>query len=56
MNYLTIILQSLGAGLALTVITGAFGVLTWGQLLGLLVVLSFGFSFFFARELFGRNR
>ena len=56
MNYLTIILQSLGAGLMLTVIAGAFGVLNWGQLLGLLSVLSFGFSFVFAGEMFRHNR
>ena len=48
---LTVLLQSLGGALLLTVLTGAFGVLTWGQLLGMFAAFAVGLWFFFAREM-----
>ena len=55
-DYLTVILQSLGGGLLLTVLMGGFDFLTWGELFGMFAIFSFGLSFVFAREMFGRNR
>ena len=50
-NALTVILQSLGGALLLTILSGAMGVLTWGQLLGMFAAFSFGLLFLFAREM-----
>lgn len=55
-DYLLVIRQSLLTGFIVTILMGGFDVLTWGELFAMFALLSFGFSFVFAKEVFGRNR